>query len=243
MADTASPELRLIGGFDVIVAGRPLVLPPTAQRLLALLALRARTQTRSWLAGTLWPDKPDVRAFANLRAAMWRLPAALHRHVLSKPGQLGLAESWVVDTEQAARLADQLHEGETPSAAQTVVFCADLLPLWDEPWLHVDRERYRQLRLHALDQLARNQLAAGRPDLSVALALEALAVEPLRETAALLVLQAHLAQGNRAAAVDHFRGFSQLLEAELHVRPGPAMCNLVDSVLGVGRINGVVTPM
>ena len=232
MTMTSSPELRLIGGFDVVVAERPLALPPTAQRLLALLALRSRSQNRSWLAGTLWPDKTDDRAFANLRAAIWRLPAALQRHVHARSDQVGLDRSWVVDTERAAHLADRLHGGETPPIEQTAVFCADLLPLWDEPWLDAERERYRQLRLHALDQLARNHLAAGRPDLGVSVALEALAVEPLRETAALLVLQAHLAQGNRAAAMAHFHRFSRLLDTELRVRPGPAMSELMADLVG-----------
>lgn len=230
------PRLRLIGCFRLEVGDGVVSVPPTSQRLLALLALRAQAESRGWLAGTLWPDKPDARASANLRTAVWRLPAALQGHVVAEPGSIGLGRDWRVDTHEAGRLAGRLHDGVTPSADETALFCADLLPQWDEDWLHAERVRFRQLRLHALDQLACNHLAAGRPDLSLAAALAALAVEPLRETAALRVLEVHLAEGNRAAAVGFYRQFAALLRDELGVAPGPSMEALMKG-------NGRVTPL
>src|SRR5438093_1608347 len=46
--------------------------------LLALLTLRANRQiTRSWLAGTLWPDSDDLQAQENLRRTLTDLRKAL----------------------------------------------------------------------------------------------------------------------------------------------------------------------
>src|ERR1700730_3233158 len=72
--------LRLLGPMQVLVHGRPL--PHLRSRkalwLLALLALRQdRPVLREWLAGTLWPDTDQSRAFTSLRATLSELRGAL----------------------------------------------------------------------------------------------------------------------------------------------------------------------
>jgi hypothetical protein len=76
----ASLAITLFGPMQVLVHGYPL--PPLRSRkplwLLVLLILRPnRPVVREWLAGTLWPDVDQSRAFANLRPALSELRKAL----------------------------------------------------------------------------------------------------------------------------------------------------------------------
>src|SRR5262249_41673031 len=71
---SASPlAIRLFGPFDARVHGSPLprLRSRTGQWLLALLTLRhGREGERDWLAGLLWPESTQSRAFANLRRSL-----------------------------------------------------------------------------------------------------------------------------------------------------------------------------
>src|SRR5579862_7534066 len=77
---TASLAITLFGPPQVRVHGLPL--PAFRSRkplwLLALLTLRPnRPVEREWLAGTLWPDVDQSKAFANLRPVLSELRRAL----------------------------------------------------------------------------------------------------------------------------------------------------------------------
>jgi DNA-binding SARP family transcriptional activator len=56
-------------------------------------------------------------------------------------------------------------------------------PDWYDDWLQMERERFRQLRLHALETLAERFVALGRHAQAIDAALAAVQVDPLRETA------------------------------------------------------------
>jgi DNA-binding SARP family transcriptional activator len=223
-------KLQLLGNFAVLVAGSAVAVPPAGQRVLARLALGGGTATRSAVAGTLWPDHTQARAQANLRGAVWRLPPEVRRQLTLGPSSVGLGDGWEVDVTMAEQLARRLPEPATGAER----FRHDLLPDWDEPWLLVERERYRQLRLHALEDLAEAELASDRPLGAVDNALLAVAAEPLRESAQALLVRAHLAAGNRAAARAGYDAFRELLAAELGVAPSAALSALVAG-LGPGR--------
>ena len=159
-------QLRLLGRFAVAVDGTPLTVARTGQRLLTRVALNDGAEDRGVLAGALWPDHKCSRAQANLRGAVWRLPTALHRCLVLGTGTLAFDDRWDVDLHAAERLAGDAGPNPRPPADSlpaASLFRYDLLPDWDEPWLLVHRERYRQLRLHALEDLARQHLEAGRP--------------------------------------------------------------------------------
>lgn len=227
MQDATTPvHLTLLDGFAVHIGGVEVPIPPSAQRLLALLGLRPGAERRGRLAGTLWPEKGEARASANLRSVVWRLPDPVRATLTSTPAQLGLGPSWVVDAAVADREAAAVLQGGLrsidPSGCR-----ADLLPSWDEPWLEVERERFRQQRLHVLEQLAENLLQDAKPNLAVCAALLAVEAEPLRESAQQLLVAAHLAEGNRAAAADAYDRFAVVLESELGLTPGPKLTALL----------------
>ncbi len=226
-------QLRLLGRFAVVVDRTPLEVSRTGQRLLTRVALNDGAEDRGVLAGVLWPDHKCSRAQANLRGAVWRLPTALHQRLVLGTRTLAFDDRWEVDLHAAERLAEAVEPDSRPPAdglPAASLFRYDLLPDWDEPWLLMHRERYRQLRLHALEDLARQHLEAGRPFHATDCALLAIASEPLRESAQWLLVRSHLAAGNRAAAWASYERFRRLLADELGVHPGPELTALIRGV-------------
>ncbi|MDH3755302.1 MAG: transcriptional regulator [Acidimicrobiia bacterium] len=228
-------RLQLLGGFSVTVDGEPVDVAPSAQRFLAGIALLGGSANRTHLAETLWPDSPSKRGLANLRSAVWRMPDNVREGIEKVGLVVRLDHRWSIDLDTAAREALGLRTGTRPEAIDRSLFGNDLLPDWDEHWLIIRRERHRQLRLHALEDLAAAQITEGRALDAVDSALEAVLAEPLRESAQLLLVRAHIAAGNRCAALDQFERFRELLHAELDVEPGDELQALVATARGQRR--------
>lgn len=224
---SADISLQLLGSFSVSVAGEPVAIPGPAKSLLAIVALCGGRAPRSRVVGTIWPEKGEKRALANLRSVRSRLPAGLRSSIENLGTTISLSRRWTVDFDDAMATAEELHRSGGAANVRREVLCGDLLPDWDEHWLVVRREQHRQLRLHALESLARAELAAGQCLDAVDTVLSAVASEPLRESAQLLLLEAHLAAGNRAAAFRQFERFERLLHDELGVPPSPRLQAMV----------------
>ena len=107
----------------------------------------------------------------------------------------------------------------------------DLLDAWYDEWLVVERERFRQARLHALDLLCLRLADAGRHAEAIDAGLAAVAAEPLRESAHRLLIRAHLAEGNVQEALRQYAAYEALLARELPLGPGPAIRELVTPYL------------
>ncbi|WP_435876791.1 AfsR/SARP family transcriptional regulator, partial [Streptomyces achromogenes] len=103
----------------------------------------------------------------------------------------------------------------------------ELLPGWDEEWVLLERERLRQLRLHALDALADGLTRQGSPALALEAALASIRIEPLRESAHRAVVAAHLSEGNVIEAVRHYRAYRQLLRDELGLEPSAQLARMI----------------
>ncbi len=225
--EVAPLSLCLLGGFRVEVGGHPVPVASVAQRMLAVMALNGGSAHRSRIVGAIWPEKNEDRALANLRAARWRMPEPLRSNMEKRGSSIALNDRWTVDVDRATAGARQIQEHGSCDGVTRQLFGADLLPDWDAGWLVVVRERHRQLRLHALEGLAEAELAANRPLDAVDTAMAAVAAEPLRESAQLLLLRAHLASGNRATCFRRFDEFRRLLKEEIGVQPSAGMVELV----------------
>jgi DNA-binding SARP family transcriptional activator len=103
----------------------------------------------------------------------------------------------------------------------------ELLPGWYDEWVLLERERLRQLRLHALEMLADKLTTVGRYGEAVQVAYAAVRAEPLRESAHRAVVRVHLAEGNLAEAGRAYAAFRDLLADELGVVPTILMEDLV----------------
>jgi DNA-binding SARP family transcriptional activator len=196
---SATLQLRLLGGFGLRSAGSPIPVVPTVQRLVAFVALRSRPVLRSFVAGSLWPDMSERRAGANLRAALWRLPDP--DLLDSSRTELALHQTVEVDYRAALTSAREVIVGRAEGAGRPEDgLVLDLLPGWDDAWVVIERERLRQLRLHALESVCRALLADGETARAIDLALLVAHDEPHRESVQRILVAAHLAEGNQLEA-------------------------------------------
>jgi DNA-binding SARP family transcriptional activator len=106
----------------------------------------------------------------------------------------------------------------------------ELLPGWDDEWAVFERERLRQLRLHALEALTRQLCDAGRFAAAAGAACEAIRLEPLRESAHHALIAVHLAENNTAEAHRQYRAFRGILGRALGVEPSSHLRELVGPV-------------
>jgi DNA-binding SARP family transcriptional activator len=106
----------------------------------------------------------------------------------------------------------------------------ELLPGWADDWLIEAREELRLLQLYAFETCAQRLLQGGRCGEAAGLALNALNLDPLRESANRILIEIHLRDGNRLDALRQFRKYEQLLRRELDIEPGPTLTALVGSV-------------
>lgn len=219
-----SAHLRVLDGFRLTADDEPIPLSLCAQRLLALLAIHDRPLHRSFVAGVLWPDATEKHAAASLRSALWRLsqPHDGRATVMATPQTVALASAVRLDLREALAAGKALLQGAagTPDVS---MFSGDVLTDWYEDWVIVARERFRQLRLHALEVLCLRLSGEGRAAAAIEAGLAAVAGEPLRESAQRVLIEAHLAEGNAVEAVRQHDRFRNLLRAELGVEPSPLM--------------------
>ena len=231
-------QLALLKGFELRCDGEPVHLPLSAQRLLAFLALQQRPVNRVYVAGVLWLDTSEERANANLRSTLWRLRRPGHVLVEATMTHLALADHVVVDVRQAEARAHQLldESDDWKTDPYEVSLSGDLLPDWYDDWVLVERERFRQLRLHALESLCARLTDAGKFAHAVDAGLTAVSAEPLRESAHRTLVRAYLAEGNRAEALRQYRFCRKVLAEDLGVTPSREMEELVKDLRSTGGL-------
>jgi DNA-binding SARP family transcriptional activator len=96
----------------------------------------------------------------------------------------------------------------------------------------VERERFRQLRLHGLESLCGRLTKSRIFAAAVEAGLAAVAAERLRESGQRVLIEAHLAEGNTVEALRQYRRFRALLRAELGLEPSPDLALLVSAARG-----------
>jgi DNA-binding SARP family transcriptional activator len=227
----AAIRLRLLNGFACETEDRAVDLPFGVQRLLAFLAIRG-TSHRCHVAGSLWPEVPESHALASLRTGVWRMNKHLPGAVLADGAALAISSTTEVDSRQQERFATTLLRERTQDEAWAraglrVLWLGELLPGWYDDWVVFERERLSQLRLHALELMARMLTRRREFDTAVQLALEAVRVEPLRETANAVLMSVYLAEGNVSDAFHQYDVFRDLLRRELGVEPSPRLARLL----------------
>ena len=134
---------------------------------------------------------------------------------------IALARDVRVDLREAIGLARAVTRGGLPDQVEPVVelLCQELLPDDDSVWIEAERQRFRHLRLCALDALAGRLTAAGRHSEAVEAAQVAIVIEPASEQAEATLVRALVAEGNAALAVREWQAFRARLWRELRVRP------------------------
>jgi DNA-binding SARP family transcriptional activator len=239
----AFPRLRLslFGGFELRDRGSLVRLPLSAERLVAFLAIQDRPLHRAYVAGSLWPETTDDRASASLRSGLWRLRRRRQPLVEATTTRLRLGEGVWVDVHDVTTIVWQVidsaaHLSEVTLATLSVP--AELLPGWYEDWVIVERERLRQLRLHALEILCERLTSSRLFGQAIEAGLAAVRDEPLRESAHRALIKAYLAEGNAGEALRQYRRYGKLLHEELGLAPSPEMNQLLDVISAQGEPSG-----
>jgi DNA-binding SARP family transcriptional activator len=231
VASPPAPMLHLFGEPSVSVAGHAVEVPRGCHRLLVFAALRRCRVDRTHAAGTLWPVNDEARAGANLRSALWRLNRMEVRLLSIDKHGFAIRDDVVVDVHLVSAWATRVIQGAATTVELRVVprslDALELLPGWYDDWAMIERERVRQWLLHALEaqsrQLARLRLHAEAVDA----AMVAVAVEPLRQSAQCVLIEAHLAAGNWVEAKRSLDVYAGLLDRELGVRPDASLTALL----------------
>lgn len=224
--------VRLLGSFALTSGGVEHVPALATQKVVALLALHGPSMPRLQIAGTLWPEKSDQRALANLRSALWRLDEWGDILVTSDANTVSLRERVAVDVRDLETRWAELPAAPLDLAGvldATRRYAAALLPGWYEDWVVFERERLRQVQLLGLEALARALTAAGRTAEAVLAGLAAVAREPLRESAHRVVIEAHLAAGNVVEARRQLQLCRSYLLEQLGVAPSPDLVAMVET--------------
>jgi DNA-binding SARP family transcriptional activator len=233
MMRVGSSEVRagisLLGGFEYRRGDEAVPLSPSAQRLVAFLALHERPLQRVHVAGTLWIDSTEEHANASLRTALWRVQHLRPALVSRTSTHLALAGDIQIDAAQIEVLAHRVLGGGRLEADEVARLAGArvLLPDWYDDWVVIERERLRQLCLHALEQVSAEAREQGRYAQATEAGLAAVALEPLRESAHRVVIEAYLAEDNASEALRHYQLFEHLLDSKLGLQPSPRLQELV----------------
>lgn len=226
-------HLRVLGRFELHLGGRRREVPWQVQRVLGFLAVAGPALPRATVAGTLWDDVSQRRAQANLRNAVWRLRQLSDRVLHGDRDIVALRPSLTLDLYDAQRRAHALLHDDDPAVdtGSIKLLDEDLLPGWDEPWLLIERERQRQLRMHALERLSAPLVGARRYPQAITAALAAVRADPLRESSQRALIAAHLAEGNISEAVRQLSAYRSLLRVELGIVPSQPLESMVAAAL------------
>jgi DNA-binding SARP family transcriptional activator len=231
MSAAASFRVSLLDGFTILPSDQdaPAVpaLPRGVQRLIAYLGLSRRV-TRAAVAGQLWPDASEEHASGSLRSALWRVQKVAPGLVLACGDSLSLTSQAHVDVAELTGWARRAMDPAWPAEVSPMPGTAmELLPGWYEDWLLLERERVRQLVLHAWEAAAQKFTEAARYGEAAEAAYAAIRAEPLRESAHRTLMLVHLAEGNPVEAARVYGAFCTMLADEVGEVPSSRMRRLV----------------
>lgn len=218
-------QVRLLGAVEIILDGRRLRAFNSLrlQRFLGLIALRRDPQHRSRLAFELWPDSDEPQARTNLRKLLHDF-----RHALPVIGEFVEIDNktvrWIASGPSEVdvlRFQDAMAAGDFELAAR--LYSGDLLPACYDDWVLDERAKLRAEAYGALVRLTEE--AARRDDHKAAIrhAQRIIDLEPTDEAAVRIQMEAHLALGDRAAALRSYHRYAEVLERDLAVAPGEAI--------------------
>lgn len=215
--------ITLFGPIQVLIEGQPL--PQLRSRkslwLLALLTLRHdRPVEREWLAGTLWPDVNQTRAFSNLRPVVSELRQALgsQAHRIQSPNRSTLRLN-LTGTDVDVRAFDAAIESRNLSTLERAVtlYRGPLLEGCTEEWVFPEREAREQKCLQVLQILGDSALEAGEYEAAAKYYRRSVGMDPWRDTARRGLMNALARKGDRNAALQIYRKYVAQLRETPHM--------------------------
>jgi SARP family transcriptional regulator, regulator of embCAB operon len=252
MADTDGlppVRLQLHGRFALAVEGRPVehLLPGRRARLLvAVLALSRRAVERSALIDVLWsPSRPGDGAASTFSALLSKVRTTLEPagiagrrclQLVLPPGSIvdaTVAQGALHAAESAAARADW-HRAWTEGLSALFVTQRGFLSDFDDPWSDDRRGEAAHQHRRVLACYGEACLHLGPGELAGAerSARALIALDPVAETGYRLLMRAHLAQGDRGAALVVYEQMRRALREHLGTDPSPMTRELHAELLG-----------
>jgi DNA-binding SARP family transcriptional activator/predicted ATPase len=217
-----------------------------ALALLAYLAVTRRPHSREALAGLLWGEMPDDAAKANLRKILSTLREIAGPELIIERQTVAIDPTGTVwlDSQFLEAQLSQIRRGHNdppPSVGPlntlpesdvrriedaVGLYRGDFLEgfyvhgaLAFEEWVLSERERLRQMALHALYRLVGHYTARGDYGQGLDHATRLLALEPWHEEVHQQMMLLLALSGQRSAAMDQFEICRRLLADELGAEP------------------------
>ena len=235
-SEAAPIALEILAG-RVRVDGTAARLSGREFELLTAIAQRREPTGRSRLAGMLWPDLDEFAARNALSVCLHRLRAHLGREDAIERDADGyrlhvdaFVDVWEIERAAVTlRTRDRMRESERAALHRAWErLCEErnaALERWE--WFEPIVRRMTELRTAIAHRLAGDALESGDPDAALAYAVDVIAYDPCDEPAREIAIRAHLANGDRAAALRSFRQYRDVLRNELQVEPSGALAALV----------------
>jgi predicted ATPase/DNA-binding SARP family transcriptional activator len=196
------------------------------ESLLAYLALHPEPHAREKLAALIWGDATDEQARNSLRNALSVLRKQLVDDLLlvdRETVQLAPRFPLWVDAVEFKRQADEFLAAPAANLddVDLQLYPGDLLPDFYDEWILPERERYRLLHQEVLLRLTQIARAQSEYTRAIEFAQRVLRDDAANERAHQHLMFAHLASGNRAAALKQYEECRRALDTELSVEPMP----------------------
>lgn len=230
-------SLRLLGAPCMQGPSGPITGRSVQRHRLALLALlgsSAEGMPRERILAYLWPESPSEKARASLNESVYVLRKAFgDEAVLTSATEIRLDASIIrVDAAEfvaAAEaedwtLAERLYGGPFLDG-----FFLGAAGEFDH-WLEGERDRLSQLHKRVLERLARRASEHADAEAAVAWWRKLAGSDPYDARTARGLMEALVANGNRAGALEHARIHAALLRAEFDTGPDPEVDELAEQI-------------
>jgi DNA-binding SARP family transcriptional activator len=199
--------------------------------LLRLLALADGRPTRAdRLTELLWPDVPSLSARNRLRTAVSQIRVTLRDRSLERHPSGYLLRDVALDAHEFAAMAARAElaaDRRNPAVLATTRAAERLYrddfhaDDDDSPWAVAERTRLQSLRRTMVKDAAEAALRRRRRREALSFAALAVELDPMDEAALRLLMRAHAAVGEIAAALRDFEEYRGRLADELGVDPSP----------------------
>jgi ATP/maltotriose-dependent transcriptional regulator MalT/DNA-binding SARP family transcriptional activator len=205
-----------------------------------IAARRNHRAPKEQIIETFWSDADTETIAKNFHPTISHMRKALNTgqvvkkdFVLYREGAylLNPQYQYRIDAEEFERLLGDAREARRNSddegAAQLLaeaikLYRGDFLEELYYNWVEELQSYYRDLYFEALKELIAYHRGQGRHDQVLRYGQMLLARDPYQEDVHCALMEAHVALGNRAAAIDQFDGLRRMLRRELGVDPLPA---------------------
>lgn len=238
-SNVVRPLVVHVSRAGVDVDGTPVAMTGRELELVLALSVRREPTSRLKLASMLWPDLDEAAALNALSVCLHRARAHLKRRdaIVRQGDGYALHPDALVDLWDIERAAASLRSKNSMSEGQR----AALLDAWTAlrnsrpascerwEWFEPIERRLCELRIEIASRLAKDALANGDTKLALELAGDLIALDECDEGAREIAIRAHLAEGDRGAAMRQFRALRDTLLAELQCEPSKALADLVMS--------------